>query len=200
MSKKSVTLVSAVASLVAAMALGASAASADATLVPGLTFTGLSGATGSSTTEIGAASDVNAVSFISWGERFDSPCWLRAYKAEINGANTSLVDDFNHCVTTGPNKTVGWLNNSGIFVHGVAVCTNASSNRLKGIQLFGGVFAADGSFIPLLLPMITEHTNCNTWHAAVLCPAGQVATKVRVHHTGDEIRGLSLGCRASTEL
>jgi hypothetical protein len=186
--------------LLVSLALSPSIAAADATLVPGLTFTARSGASGTSTTDIGASSDVNALDSISWGERFDSPCWMRASKAEINGANTSIVDDFDRCTTTGPNKTVGWLNNSSIFAYGISVCTHASSDRLKGIQLLGGIILSDGTLLALGLPMITERTNCNTWHAAAFCPAGQVATKLRVHHTGDEIRGLSLGCREVTEM
>lgn len=185
--------------LLAALLLTPSLAAADEQLVPGLTYTATSGLPGNTTTVIGAASDVNALSFISWGERFDSPCWMRASKAEINGANTSISADYNRCTTTGPNKTVGWLNNAGVFVHGVAVCINANSNRLKGIELLGGVFF-NGSFLGLGLPLITEHTNCNTWYAPVYCPAGQVAAKLRIHHVGDEIRGLSLGCRAVTTL
>ncbi len=182
-------------SCVLAALASASLASADAALAPGLTFTARSGVAGTSTTEIGAASDVNAVSSISVAERFDDPCWLRAGKAEINNAGTSLSDDFDQCTTTGPSQNAGWLNNSGIYAYGISVCTNSGSDRLKGIILFGGVISSSGVLTQLGLPAIFERTNCNTWHNAVFCPAGQVATKVRVHHTGGSIRGLSLGCR-----
>jgi hypothetical protein len=180
--------------LLSALALTSTAA-ADAILLPGVTFTARSGPATTSTTEIGEASDIYALGLISWGERWDSPCWMRAYKSEINGAAVSTVGDFDRCTTTGPNKTVGWLNNSSIFATGLAVCTNAGSDRLKGIQLLGGIILGNGVLVPAALPMVTTHTNCNTWHAPVFCPAGQVATRLRIHHTGDEVRALSLGCR-----
>jgi hypothetical protein len=180
--------------LFSALALTSSAA-ADAILLPGVTFTGRAGPATTSTIEIGEPSDLNALNTISWGESWDSPCWMRAYKAEINGAGVSTVGDFDSCTTTGPNKSVGWLNNSGIFATGLAVCTNAGSDRLKGIQLFGGTILSTGVLVPGAPPMITTRTNCNTWHAAVFCPAGEVATRLRVHHTNGEIRALSLGCR-----
>lgn len=183
-------------SLIAASSLSASTALADAELEPGLTFTAVSGHSGSGSTDVGAASEVNAVSFLSAGERFDKPCELNVYKAEINDAGTSIFDDWDTCTTTSANKTVGWLNTDDIFVYGIAVCTNSSHDRLKGIQLFGGEVENDGTFTPLGYSDYFSRTNCTDWHTAVFCPAGQVATKVRVHHNGgDEALGLSLGCR-----
>lgn len=189
-----------VSALLLSVAGSASVAVADATLVPGLTFTARSGPAGTATTDVGAASDVNAVNSISVGEHWDNPCWLRVGKAEINGANTSISDDYDRCTTTGPSETAGWLNNSSIFVNGIQVCTHASNNRLKGVRLFGGVIQANGTFVASGFMQEFERTNCNTWHSLVLCPAGQVATKIRVHHTGDTINALSLGCREVTEL
>lgn len=183
------------ASCLVALVGAASLASADAALAPGLTFTARSGVAGSSTTEIGAASDVNAVSAIAVAERWDNPCWLRTTKAEINNNNTSLSADFDQCTTTGPSQSAGWLNNAGIYAYGLAVCTHAGSDRLKGVMLFGGTISSSGVLNPLGILSDFERTNCNTWHNAVFCPAGQVATKVRVHHTGSTISGLSLGCR-----
>jgi hypothetical protein len=180
--------------------VSSTSALADATLVPGLTFTARSGPAGTSTTDIGAASDEHAVSFLSAGESWDVPCWLRAYKSDINVGGDSIVADFDRCTTTSPNKTVGWLNNEGVHVYGIQVCTHASNDRLKGIRLVGGAVQSDGTFDRLGLSEEFERTNCNDWHSTVYCPVGQVATKVRVHHTGDTINGLSLGCREVTEL
>lgn len=183
------------ASCVLAALASSSIASADAALAPGLTFTARSGVAGASTAEIGAASDVNAVSHISVAERWDSPCWLRVGKAEINNNNTSISADFDQCTTTGPSQSAGWLNNAGIYAYGLAVCTHAGSDRLKGVMLFGGTISSSGVLNPLGIISDFERTNCNTWHNAVFCPAGQVAAKVRVHHTSGTISGLSLGCR-----
>lgn len=182
----------------ALLASASSAALADATLVPGLTYTAISGVAGSTTTDVGAASDVHAVSHLSAGERFDNPCELRVSKTNLNIDGDSIVDDWNGCTTTSPNKTVGWLNNEDIQVYGISVCTHASNDRLKGIKLWGGSANDNGTFSRLGLTRWFERTNCNTWHPAVFCPVGQVATKVRIHRTGDTMTGLSLACREVT--
>ncbi|MCA9620352.1 MAG: hypothetical protein KC731_15125 [Myxococcales bacterium] len=183
------------AAIVLAAALGTSAAYA-ATLVPGLTYTGISGFSGTTTTAIGAASDEHAVSFLSAGERFNHPCELGVYKANIDGSNDSIYDEWDSCTTTSPNETIGWTTGSGIYVRGIAACTNNSANhRVKGIQIFGASIAANGTVTPLGVDDWFSRANCATWHAPVFCPAGQIATKVRVHRTGDEINGLSLACR-----
>ena len=182
------------------IAAPAAAAHADATLVPGLTFTARSGAAGTSTTDIGATSDSDALSMLSAGEAWDVPCELRTIKSDINGAGTSITDDFDRCTTTSPNKTVGWLNNEGIHVYGIQVCTHSANDRLKGIKLIGGEVQSDGTFDRAGHSKSFERTNCNTWGTTVFCPVGQVATKVRVHHTGDTINGLSLGCRVVAPL
>lgn len=185
--------------LAGALLATTSAALADATLVPGLTFTAVSGVSGNITTDVGAASDVHAVSFLSAGERFDNPCDLNVYKSNLNVAGDSLFDNWNGCTTTSPNKTVGWLNNEDIQVYGISVCTHASNDRLKGIKLWGGSANDNGTFSRLGLTRWFERTNCNTWHTAVFCPVGQVATKIRIHRTGDTMTGLSLGCRVVTQ-
>jgi hypothetical protein len=182
--------------LFAALALSASTADADARLLPGNTLSGRSGSPTASITELGAPSNIYALFHISWDEDGDSPCAMRATKSEINGSGDIYSNDFTGCTYwPSESKSVGWPYDSGIFVTGLAVCTNAGSDRLKGIQLFGGVVLSNGVLVPGAPPMITQNPNCNTWHPPVFCPAGHVATKLRVHHTGDEIRALSLACR-----
>ena len=183
------------AAIIITAGLGTSAAYA-ATLVPGLTYTGLSGHSGTSITAIGAASGEHAVSLLSAGERNNRPCELGVYKANIDGSIDSIHADWDQCTTTSPNETVGWSTGSGIYVRGIAACTNNKANqRLKGIQVFGASIAANGTVPPLGVDDWFSRPNCATWHPAVFCPAGQIATKVRVHRTGDEINGLSLACR-----
>ncbi len=180
--------------------LGATAAYAAAELVPGLTYTATSGFEGTSITAIGAASSEHAVSFLSAGERNNRPCELGVYKADINGADDSIFAEWDTCNTTSPNKHIGWSTGDGIFVRGIRACTNNSSNhRLKGIQIFGATISSTGVVTPVGDMDWYTRPNCQTWHPAVYCPAGQIATKVRVHRTGDEINGLSLACRDVTE-
>ena len=132
---------------------------------------------------------------MSAGERFNRPCELGVYKANIDGSVDSIWAEWDDCVTTSPNKTVGFNTGSGIYVRGIAACTNNNANqRVKGIQVFGATISAGGVVTPVGDDWFSR-PNCATWHAPVFCPAGQIATKVRVHHTGDEMNGLSLACR-----
>ena len=177
------------------LSTSASTVFADAELAPGLTFTARSGHAGTGTTTIGAGSDVHAINLLTVGESFNVPCYLSVYKSDINVGGDSIFANWGTCTYTS-HEEVGWLNNSGIHVHGIAVCTNSSHDRVKGIQLFGGQVLSDGTFWAMDLPISFSRPNCAVWHTAVFCPAGQVATKVRIDHDGgDTMTGLSLGCR-----
>jgi hypothetical protein len=181
------------AAIALAAVLGTSAAYA-ATLVPGLTYTARSGFAGTTITAVGAASGDRAVSLLSSGERSNRPCQLRVYKSDIDGSANSDSAEWDDCTVTST-KTVGFNTGTGIYVRGIAACTNNNANhRVKGIQVFGATISA-GGVVTAVGDDWFSRPNCATWHAPVFCPAGQIATKVRVHRTGDEMNGLSLACR-----
>ena len=169
-------------------------------LKSGTTDTSVSGYLGKKTSKKGLSSDTHAVNLLSAGERWDAPCELKVYKSDMNYKEDSLVASWDKCTTTSPNKTVGWLNNSNIKVRGIQVCTNNKSNkRLKGIRLYGMAIHNDGSYTIKSGHKEFKRTNCRTWHRAVYCPRGQVATKVIIHSTKKEMNGLGLACRKVQE-
>jgi hypothetical protein len=184
--------------LVAVVAGSAAVALADATLVPGLTFTNTSGLGGSNTTDLGAAGDTIALNGLSWGESWNDPCWMRADKTDINLLAGNNPDTYDHCNYTSWDP-LGWENNEDVFVYGVQVCMNSSADRLKGIRLYGGEIHSDGTITQSGHTKALWHPNCASWSTSVYCDPGQVATKLRVHHNGDTIVGLSLGCRDVTK-
>ena len=57
----------------------------------GTTDTAISGYAGTKTARKGLASDTHVVSHLSAGERWDAPCELDVYKADINFKEDSLV-------------------------------------------------------------------------------------------------------------
>tara|TARA_Y100001954_G_C15816125_1_gene607577 strand:+ start:3456 stop:3815 length:360 start_codon:yes stop_codon:yes gene_type:complete len=118
----------------------------------------------------------------------------------MNFKEDSLVVTWDKCTTTSANKTVGWMNNSNIKVRGIQVCTNNRSNkRLKGIRLYGLAIHNDGSYTIKNSYKEFKRANCRKWHRAVFCPREQVATKVIIKSTSNEINGLGLACRKVQE-
>ena len=169
---------------------------ADVDLRSGTTDTAISGYLGKKVARKGVASDYHAVNHLSAGERWDAPCELTVYKSDMNYNEDSLVASWDKCTTTSANKTVGWLNNSKIKVRGIQVCSNNKSNhRLKGIRLYGMAIHNNGSYTIQTGYEEFKRANCKRWHTPVYCPTGQVATKVIIHSTNNEINGLGLACR-----
>ena len=162
--------------------------------------TGLSGYAGTKVKKVGLASDIHAVHEIKIGEWEDHPCYLRAYKSDINHKTAQTYEDWNRCEEGGYNffsqKTLGWEETTYNKIRGLAVCTNKKKNhRMKGLKVYGTAVYHDGSLVHQSNPQIVERPNCKIWHRAVFCPAQYIATKVVIHHTGDETNGLGLICR-----
>ena len=174
----------------------ASSAMANSELLPGLFNTDRSGFSGSNITAIGAASGHTAVTLIHSKERSNAPCYLHVTKHDINGSSSPGYATWDECGGTSVEfKSIGFTLGTGLYVYGIQACTNNKNNqRVKGIRVFGGPIQ-DGVIQPIGLFDDFSRPNCSNWHNAVYCPSGQVATKVRIHHTGDDINGLSLGCR-----
>ena len=181
--------------------LNVSTANAYSELVPGLTNTARSGFSGTNITAIGEASSHTAVTLIQSQERNNVPCYLYITKHDINGTSSPGYSTWNECNGTSvENKNVGFTLGTGLYVYGIQACTNNKNNhRVKGIRVFGGPIQ-DGIIQHIGLFDDFSRPNCSTWHSAVYCPLRQVATKVRIHHTGDEINGLSLACRVVADI
>lgn len=165
-------------------------------LKSGTTATAISGYLGDKVARKGVPSDYHAIHHLSAGERWDKPCELTVYKGDMNHEEDYLVTSWDKCTTTSPNKTVGWTSNSNIKVRGIQVCSNNKTNhRLKGIRLYGKAIHNDGSYTIQTGYEQFKRANCKRWHTPVYCPKGQVATKVIIHSTDNEINGLGLVCR-----
>lgn len=179
----------------------ASVVLADSQLVPGLNNTARSGFSGTKITPVGAASDHTAVTLINSKERNNVPCYLHITKHDINGSSTPGYTTWDECNGTSVEyKGIGFTLGTGLYVYGIQACTNNKNNqRVKGIRVFGGPIQ-DGVIQQIGLFDEFTRPNCSNWHSAVYCEPGEVATKVRIHHTGDEINGLSLACRVVADL
>lgn len=194
------------------LALLVSAAWADVNLKfqDDATWTSVSGyAAGYKT--LGASGGYRGLYRIKWWEDRDDPCKLELSTRHFNTFDTNkpsvLLDStYTHvghqpCSSPGNAKTVSLSGNTN-WIYKVQVCTtdknDTSKNKLKGLRIWAR--SIDRSPLSLTTQAAAEeiiHTNCNKWHASVVCPAGKIASRLRIYHDAAEenIRGLALECR-----
>ena len=162
------------------------------------TVTAVSGYAGGCT-NVGPSGDSQVENDIAWWETIDAPCKLTAYSHDLNTGERPDGVSSTLCGTAEGNKKRVRLDGDSNAIYKVQVCTtDTKNNRLKGIRLWGRTLDSKN---PVKLttqasPKESKHTNCAKWHTAVECPAGQVASKIRVHHTGhNTFTGIALVCR-----
>ncbi|RLB49347.1 MAG: hypothetical protein DRJ42_21255 [Deltaproteobacteria bacterium] len=83
------------------------------------------------------------------------------------------------------------------YVRGINVCTDrgdSGDRSVQGIRLFLGRHTGRDNFEPVGNPETARRDGCRTWHTRQNCPAGSVATGLRVHSTNGRVRGLALRC------
>ena len=158
--------------------------------------TNISGHVGKSRQVLGEGSDSHAVSLIVATEKSDKPCWIRLYKGHLDGIGAHSSDWFDKCRSVAGMKFVGFDDYGSTKVRGVSVCTNnKSNNRLKGVRFYGARVNDDASLTIQTAYDEFKRTNCKTWHKAVYCPKGMIATKLIVEYTDDTVNGLGLKCK-----
>lgn len=148
---------------------------------------------------------------ISWHEVGDKPCAFTVRAKSLSPSSRSGSSEQmsicdggfrlpqNWLYNPSPNgdtKTVVFDGNPRHYLRGIAVCTNNDNNhRLKGIRIYPASVDTDGNVNNLSSQESASRTNCATWHAAVYCPNGQVASGIAVKHSDREVTGIALRCR-----
>lgn len=155
---------------------------------------------------------------IKWGERGDKPCEFRLLPQYLNtifpaGRTVEplggLVKTRNIC--PGQGRAGDFLtvrakanNNQVAFVNGISVCVtkrkDSSKSRLKGIRLYGVTLHETAPLVRAVdaSPEHNAQPHCkDNWQEAVFCPAGFIATGLRIFENPTEpsARGLSLRCK-----
>jgi len=147
---------------------------------------------------------------IKWEELSDKPCWMELTPMALNSEMESGLNDprgpfdkhINLCSNKNKHGNDKSLSVPG-YVKAIAACTtdkkDSAKNRLKGIKLWGATLSKQS---PLVVdvpgsPAKVEHTHCKKWHGKVSCPAGYIASglKIYTHYQEDYFRGLGLKCR-----
>lgn len=168
-------------------------------------WTAASGNTAEKTANLGQDNDFQALYAMTWWEDGDDPCKFDAFTRHLNQADNMKVDSTKFCSgTPGSDKTV-IRRAKNEYVTALQVCVNdkkdSSKDKVKGVRFWGrivdtetGVLGAENG------PEEVTRTNCDTWRTKVSCPAGTVASKLRVYSSRyvNDIgvaKGLALGCR-----
>ncbi len=119
-------------------------------------------------------------------EKYDKPCWVRV------GFRTTWPDTIERCIGSAPSGSKGKVE-VGLYITGIRVC-HSSSGRVKGYTLFG----KDGNGNTQVETF--KRPNCDAWQQRVNCPAGEMATGVRLHfdagsgNKSDILTGVQLHC------
>jgi hypothetical protein len=192
------------------MGYGVSEASANVALTGEESRTQFSGKYDKSVTIIGSDTDSQGMFEIEAAESGDYPCHFKIRRRDFDSLSNSQYanggDDNRSCDWTSKSKEVLSFSDTDTYIRGVQVCLNGNETRVKGIRVFGArLNRATGALANVSGNKEFVRPNCkqNDWKAAVYCPVGQVATKLRISSTGRygsmvETEGLGLLCRAIT--
>lgn len=169
-------------------------------------WTAVSGDTADKAASLGQDNDFQALyAFTRW-EDSDDPCKFDAFTRHLNQEDDTKVDSTKFCSGSPGNDKTVIRRAKNEYVTAVQVCATdkneSARDKVKGVRLWGrivdpktGVLGAENG------PAEATHTNCKEWKAKVSCPAGTVASKLKVYssrYTWSDAgvgKGLALGCR-----
>ena len=139
---------------------------------------------------------------LEFAETANKPCYLKAHWWRYTAQNqpSAFTTQFDICGKTAK------VDDSLVFatkpdlrlaIDSVRVCSNQSDNhRIKGVELTAASvdrFASENVENKLQKDSF-DHANCKDSKAVRSCEAGKVAVGLVIHHSKDEITGLSLKC------
>lgn len=201
--KRPLLALSTVAAVGLILSASADASSGKSILDGSVTWSAVSGDTGSHSKIIGSTTDVRAAYSIRWYEHTDDPCKFRVYNRHINLGGVKTPEK-SWCSGSPGNEKWAERRGADEYITALQVCLtdkkDSTKNKVKGIRLWGRELTA-GTLGPENGPDEARHTNCKKWSNKVSCPSGQIATKIKVHYneylwtTHGSAIGIALGCR-----
>lgn len=169
-------------------------------------WTATSGNTAEKAASLGQDNDFQALYATTFWEDGDDPCKLDASTRHLNQEDNTNVDSTEFCPGSPGSAKVVKRSAKNEYVTALQVCVNdkkdSAKDKVKGLRLWGRIVdPKTGSLGAENGPDEGTRPNCDTWRAKVSCPAGMVASKLRVYSSrysgsgAGVAKGLALGCR-----
>jgi hypothetical protein len=179
------------------------------------TWTAVSGETGNKEEILGRTAHFHSGYSISWWEDGDDPCKFQLVTRHMNLGGTDDPNAEWCSGSPGNNKAVARFA-ADEYITALQICrtdkNDPTKDKLKGLRVWGRIVnkrtAALGSETG---PDEDKHSHCDVWENKVSCPAGQVASRIKVFYKNywnnytDSLTsygyatGISLGCRKVVE-
>jgi len=170
------------------------------TQADGASWTEPSGSPGSSAAELAVTSEFFGIQALKVWDFDGRACSVQIEQSSFNAPSLRPLDAARFCE---PRQTQSWKRadiGSAQFVTGISVCTANKDpiGRVHGVELWGASVDASGKLKAAPQPVKLELPHCEKWLPKRACPAGHVATAVRVQLAdGDEgAVGIALRCQA----
>jgi hypothetical protein len=127
-------------------------------------------------------------------------CSLQIEQSSLNAPNPRPLDPVRYCE---PKRAQEWQRadvGTGNFVTALATCTAfKGSGEIHGVELWGAALDANGKLKPAKSSVKIEFPHCEKWSSKRACPAGSVATGIKVSLADADggAVGLALRCNAT---
>ncbi len=162
-------------------------------LSAGESVTATSGVTsGGSYKTLGGSKDYKAIHRITNRESSNHPCKMKTKMRHLNNYTATAETESLDTGCTKDKITVGY-EDTETYVRAVQVCTN--NTKIKGLRVWGTKLDRHTGNLTNVARKQDTRTNCISWHSKSECPAGNVASKIKVSYGLKDFFGISLVCR-----
>lgn len=136
---------------------------------------------------LGSDTSSSAMYELTISERQNDPCFVKIKRRNINTyrnenfTNKKTGENISCSEKKSSSKTIGFSDKDS-FVVGIEACTDKFNDQIKGVRLYGATLNREKNKLvkkkrkEFSRPLCTK----KRWRTPVFCPAGQVATKLRV--------------------
>jgi hypothetical protein len=155
------------------------------------------GQPGAASVESLVSADYYAIQGLKLWDFDGRACAIQLEQGSLNAPSSRPLDAVRLCE---PKKTQAWQRadvGNGQFVTGLSVCTAAGKQELHGVELWASSLDNAGKLKPAAKSVKLELARCEKWSAKRACPAGSVATGVRMSTVDSESGavGIALRCQ-----
>lgn len=180
------------------------------------TWTAVSGDTGNREVILGRTAPFHSSYAIAWWEDGDDPCQFELVTRHLNRGGED-APDAEWCENGSPGNLKGVARfGTNEYITALQVCrtdkNDPSEDKIKGLRVWGRVVTKRTAALGAENgPDEDDHTHCKVWENKVSCPAGQVASRIKVYYQNywnnysdsytsyGFATGISLGCRKVVE-